>query len=318
MRRPPPDPVSPLGDADAVAATTRRFPDLADDIADLEAIVTPEFDRADRAAIANQAGLKRNRLIELTGGVITAILAIIRLGLGDDARWAGAAAATVAAATGVVALAGRNHGLDQWLDHRRVAEELRSLYFRWLVSDAEADATERRARLRAEVNRIIAVEPIRVGPDLTGDDVRTGGSRLDDATWQLYREARLRDQLAWMRSRSDRVAVRSNRLRSGQIVLMGGAAVCGLLSGYVGGRTGVLLAVPIAATATMVAFLAAIDALTASEQVAQHYERTVRRLEVIDRSLDDSTGSLDDVEEIENVLMAEHRTWHRITEGNQT
>ena len=313
----PPDQASPLGDAAAIRAAQQRFPTLAEHIDDLEAIVTPEFDRADRAAIANQAGLKRNRLIELTGGVVTAVLAIVRLGFGDRAQWAGAAAAIVAAGTGVVVIAGRNHGLDQWLDNRRIAEELRSLYFRWLVSDAEAEREPRRARLRAEVTRIIAVEPIRVGPELTGEVDHDGSDRLDAPTWELYRDARLRDQLAWMRGRSNRVAVRSSRLQTAEVTLMGGAAVCGLLSGYVDGEAGVLLAVPIAAMATIVAFLAAVDALTASEQVAKHYERTVRRLEVIDRSLDDSIGSLDDVESIENVLLAEHRTWHRITEGNQ-
>lgn len=339
-------PTSPLGDRAAVERATADFPDIAARIEDLEAVVTPEFDRADRAAIDTQVRLKHHRLTEIGGGVLVAVFALLRLALGDDARWAGGAAAVVAAGTGVVAVVGRRHGLEQWLDNRRIAEELRSLYFRWIVSVPEeatrpappADGDEGgddrddgdvtagydaqrpdRRRLRAEVNRIISVEPVRVGHELTGrviDDEQARRPIVGQA-WQLYLTARLRDQVAWMRTKSNSVQTRTHALQWGQVAMMTAAAVCGLASGYVTGSGGRILAVPVAATAVIVSFLATVDSITASDQLAQHYERTVRRLAVIERAIGDELGSLDDVEAIESVLLAEHRTWHRITEGNQ-
>ena len=316
-------PMSPLGDHEAVHHAKAAYPDLALRIDDLEAVVTPEFDRADRAAIDTQARLKHNRLTEIAGGVLVAVFALVRLGLGDQARWTGGAAAVIAAGTGVVAVAGRRHGLEQWLDNRRIAEELRSLYFRWLVSttgnrDADSDPAGLRRQLRSEVNRVIAVEPIRVGNELTGriiDQLQTD-QRIGDQAWRLYLEARLRDQVEWMRSKSDSVRTRTHALQWAQITMMTAAAVCGLVSGYVTGIEGRLLAVPVAATAVVVSFLATVDSITASDQLAQHYQRTLRRLDVIERALGDD-GSLDEVEEIESVLLAEHRIWHRIAEANQ-
>lgn len=309
---------SPLGDAAAVERTRAAYPALGEHIDDLESIITPEFDRADRAAIDTQARLKQNRLIEMAGGALVAVFALVRLGVGDRAQWAGGAAAIVAGATGVIAIAGRRHGLDQWLDSRRIAEELRSLYFRWLTSIGDTDRTQRRRQLRAEVNRIISVEPIRIGAELTGLDAsNTAAEPIGDQAWRLYRDARLRDQLEWMRGKSESVRTRTQALQTAQVVMMGGAAVCGLLSSYVTGDEGRLLAVPVAASAAVIGFLATVDTVTVSDQLAQHYQRTVRRLDVIDRALADERGSLDDVEEIEAVLMAEHRTWHRLTEGNQ-
>ena len=93
------------------------------------------------------------------------------------------------------------------------------------------------------------------------------------------------------------------------------ASVCAALTVLLGEDAG-WLAVPVAASAGLVSFLAAVDSVVASERLAQHYERTVARLELIDRSLDE-TGSRGDVEEVETVLMAEHRAWRRIAEGNQ-
>ena len=311
--------VSPLGDHAAVSTVKQRYPTLAEHIDDVEAIVTPEFDRADRAAIDTQARIKQNRLIEMGGGLLVVVFALIRLGVGDRAQWAAAVAAIIAAGTGVVSVAGRRHGLEQWLDNRRIAEELRSLYFRWLVSGAELPVQERRRKLRSEVTRIIAVESVRIGPELTGDETASGDEDipLHDDVWHLYREARLHDQLDWLRNRASRVSSRSRSLQNTQVLLMTAAAVCGLLSGYIDGDDGRLLAVPVAATAAIVGFLATVDALTASDRLAQHYERTVRRLDVIDRSLANSPATLADVELVEAVLLSEHRTWHRITEGNQ-
>ena len=320
------EPTSPLGDRAAVDRAKAAYPVLAERIDDLEDIVTPEFDRADQTAIDTQAKLKRYRLLEIAGGVVVAVFALIRLGFGDDARWAGAAAAIVAAGTGAIAIAGRRHGLERWLDNRRIAEELRSLYFRWLVSQTSGDETaddavddhERRRRLRSEVTRLIAVEPIRLGAELTGpvDNGTPARQTIDDQAWQLYVDARFHDQTEWLRAKSDSVRVRTHTLQWAQVVMLGAAAVYGFISGYVSGTEGRILAVPVAATAVIVGFLATVDSVTASDQLAQHYLRTVRRLDVIDRGRADG-GTFGDVEEIESVLLAEHRTWHRIAEGNQ-
>lgn len=311
-------PTSPLGGVDDVANAKAQYPALAERIDDLERIVTPEFDRTDRKAIETQSRLKRARLIEIAGGALVALFALVRLGFGDDAQWAGVVAAVIAAGTGVIAVAGRQHGLESWLDNRRVAEELRSLYFSSLIDTDDREPAAFRKRLRTRVSNTISVEATRMGPER--DDTETSPAStdtVDEQAWALYRTARLRGQIDWMQRKTASVEGRTKALQSAQVVMMAGAAVCGLLSGYIDGTAGQALAVPVAATAVIVGFLATVDAITASDRLAQHYERTARRLTTIDNQLQDETGSLDDVEQIESVLMAEHRAWHRITEGNQ-
>ncbi len=308
--------VSPLGDPDAVARARADHPGLAPIIDDLEQVITPPFDAADHQAITTQRTVKRTRLVEMTGGAIVAVLAITQLVKETDdwIRGLGVATASIAAITAIAAGRGRGQSLEDWLDNRRIAEELRSLYFLALTSNDIRSNPNRRRLMRAQVQQIL--KPERALPDFEPDvDADPNLDRLDAETWQLYREARLDDQISWLRGKSETVKARTGMLGGLQTGLIVTASICAALTVLLGADAW-WLAVPVAASAGLVSFLAAIDSVVASERLAQHYERTVARLELIDHSLDE-TGSRGDVEEVETVLMAEHREWRRIAEGNQ-
>ncbi len=308
--------VSPLGDPSAVARAGAEYPSLAPVIDDLEQVITPPFDHADHQAIVIQRTVKRTRLVEMTGGAIVAVLAITQL-VADTDGWVralGVAAAVIAAVTALAAGRGRGQRLDDWLDQRRIAEELRSLYFLALTSNELLDDPNRKRLVRVQVQQIL--KPERALPDFEPDvDADPDLDALVPDAWRLYREARLDDQISWMRGKTETVKARTGVLGGVQTGLIVIASICAALT-VLWGTDAQWLAVPVAASAGLVSFLAAVDSVVASERLAQHYERTVSRLELIERSLDD-TGSRGDVQEIETVLMAEHREWRRIAEGNQ-
>lgn len=306
---------SPLGDAASVDAAKRDHPGLAPVIDDLERVVTPPFDEMDRKAVATQRSVKRTRLIEMAGGATVAVLAIVQLSLDgrpEVIQGLGVAAAVIAVITAMASGIGRGRSVGAWIGDRQRAEELRSLYFRVLTSTQLRQDPNRKRVVRAEVNQILDPEHELESSDPTVA-ARPDVHPLDDDAWELYREARLRDQIGWMRAKADTVSARTNRLGSLQTALIVVASVCSALTA-VGGST--LLAIPVAASATVITFIAAVDSVVASQRLAQHYQRTLARLELIDRSLD-GDGSLGDVDEIETVLLAEQRAWQRITEGNQ-
>jgi hypothetical protein len=281
-------------------------------ITDLEDIITPEFAIADAAAVTARSRLSHTRLIDLIGGAIVTVLGLVRLGMGDDARWASIGAAVVAGFVSVSAISTRRSQLDHWLDNRRTAEELRSLYFRHLVTSETVPREQRRRSIGIEVLRLTA-----------GDDAETAKAEVSDGppaqplsadAWSIYVERRLRDQIDWMTSKVRAVDARTRALNTMQTILMAVAALCGAISAVVADPLGQALAVPIATTAGLVATLAAIDSVVASERLSTHYQRSIRRLQIIERSLVGATGTTHDVSEIEAVLMSEHRAWHRIAQ----
>lgn len=309
------DPRSPLGSAADVDRARSAHPGLAPVIDDLERVVTPHFDTMDRKAVATQRTVKRTRLIEMTGGVVVAVLAIVQLTLDGQPGWVqglGVAAAVIAVITALASGMGRGRGVGEWLAERQRAEELRSLYFRVLTSTDLRRDPNRRRHIRAEVSNILDPDH-----ELEGADAQVAATPdptpLEDDAWQLYREARLHDQIAWMRGKAGSVSKRTESLGNLQTGLIVVASVCSALTA-VGGPT--WLAIPVAASATVITFIAAVDSVVASQRLARHYQRNLERLELIDRSLD-ADGARGDVEEIETVLMAEQRAWGRITEGNQ-
>lgn len=316
---------SPLGPPAEIERIRGLGEPLESIVEDLERIITPEFHRADAEAIDSQRMIKRTRLAEICGGAIIATLAIIGLAR-DEWQW-GALAGLIAGLTAVASAQRRSHELESWLDQRRIAEELRSLYFRMLTSpDASSDdGTERRRHIRVEVDSIVAPEYL-----LAAEDAATGprdrGQRIDPATWGVYRTRRLEDQIEWMRGKSRTVERRSTWFGRAQTLLLAASAIAGLCiavieaSGDGGGADSngltTWLGVLVAASAGLVSLAAAADTVVASERLSEHYDRTVRRLEAIQRSLDDHEGWTADVEHAEAVLLAEHRVWHRITKEN--
>jgi hypothetical protein len=309
---------SPLGGPAERAAIAAAHPALEDVIFDLERTITPEFHAADQDAITTQQAIKRNRLAEICGSALVATLAII--GLARDGEWAwGASAGVLAGLTAAFALHGRRQDLDRWLDRRRIAEELRSLYFTTLVSAADRDSIERRKMLRTATDDIIAPEFVRARDEPArpgvAEDRTVGG-----AVWQVYRSERLRSQIDWMESKSRTVADRSRRLAWVQIGLLASAAIAGFAIATVeisdADWTGDLvtwLGVVVAASAGLVSLAASADGVVAGERLADNYVQTVARLRNVERDLDGDAGRTSDVAEIEWLLLGEHRSWRRIT-----
>ena len=261
--------VSPLGNPDAVDKARADHPGLAPIIDDLEQVITPPFDAADRQAIHTQRTVKRTRLVEMTGGAIVAVLAITQLIADTDAwiRGLGVAAASIAAITAIAAGRGRGQSLEDWLDNRRNAEELRSLYFLALTSNDLRRSPNRRRLVRAKVQQIL--KPERALPDFEPDvNADPDLDRLDTEAWQLYREARLDDQISWMRGKSATVKARTEMLGGLQTGLIVTASICAAFTVLLGADAQ-WLAVPIAASAGLVSFLAAVDGVVASERLAQ-------------------------------------------------
>lgn len=322
-----PDMNSPLGSAAEVERVRSLNGSIGAVIDDLERVVTPEFHRADQKAISSQRMIKRTRLSEMCGGALVATLAIIGLAR-EEWQW-GAMAGLIAGLTAVVSAQRRASQLEHWLDQRRVAEELRSLYFRVLTAAATIiDSADRRRWLGKQVDAVVAPEWILAASDAANAPLDRG-TPVDPTAWKVYRVQRLEAQINWMKGKSRTVTSRSKLFGHIQTALLAAAAIAGLIIGLVesastdvsqsGASTNDLttwLGVIVAASAGLVSLAAAADTVVASERLAEHYDRTVHRLESIERSLDDDAGWTADIDHTEAVLLAEHRVWQRITQGN--
>jgi hypothetical protein len=309
---------SPLGSSAEQAQILLKYPELREVITDLERTVTPAFHDADRDAIRTQQTIKRNRLAEICGSALVATLAII--GLAQDQWWWGASAGVLAGLTAAFAYHGRHQDLNKWLDRRRVAEELRSLYFTSLTSSVDLDSIERRRGLRAAIDDIISPEFMRAregrGRPTVPDDQPVRG-----AAWEVYITSRLASQITWMDKTSKRVGDRSRQLGWIQVGLLAAAAVAGFAIaafGFAGDsdRTSDIvtwLGVVVAASAGLVSLAASADGVVAGERLAENYIETVKRLRNVRRDLDDQAGHTSDIAEVEWLLLGEHRSWQRIT-----
>ena len=200
---------SPLGSASDRAQVLADHPELSEVIADLERMITPKFHEADSEAAKAQRTIKRNQLFEISGSALVATLAIIGLARQDEWAW-GAAAGVLAGLTAAFAVHGQRQDLTDWLDNRRIAEELRSLYFTTLTGSAELDSSDRRRALRSAIDRIIAPESERVREEIprpaSSDDRSVTG-----AAWEVYLSARLQSQMKWMDGKRKMLADRSRR-----------------------------------------------------------------------------------------------------------
>lgn len=308
---------SPLGSADEVAAIREQHPDLAPLIGDLEAIIGPDFTRSGDKAQAAQDKVKRSRSVALIGTAIAAVASVLQVIPSDwvqiPAKFAVLIAGVVAA--GAVATRRERHFKD-WTKNRRVAEELRSLYFRELaVADVAADPEARRHALDTKLVAVLDGATVDVAAAL----VAPSGPALPEDRVALYNRHRLTDQIDWMTGKAEanrKAASRLDGAQSALVLAIPLLSAIGLLSGLSEGDES---QIPEAAVATAIVSGAAtaIGAASTSlghDRLAAHYERTVADLERHRRRWRLGTPNEGLVEQIEHTLMREHRTWHQLTE----
>ncbi|MDW3220483.1 MAG: SLATT domain-containing protein [Acidimicrobiales bacterium] len=308
---------SPLGSADHVAAIRTDHPDLAALIDDLEAVVAPAYEDADAKAVAAQSKLDRSRRLALIGTAVAALASVLQVVPNHGFRIGAQIAVILAGAVSAAAInARRERVFRRWTEQRRIAEELRSLYFRELAAaDVDAPSGERRLSLTARIDVVSAggttdvARPVNVAP----------GTELGEDRAALYGRLRLSGQIDWMRDKAEGLRTWADRLDGVQtgltvaIPLLGGI---GLLAEF---NEGAAVDVPQAAIASAVVAGAAtaIGAASASlghERLAAHYERTVADLERYRRVWASGMSTDGLVEAVEQSLMREHRSWHQLTE----
>ena len=138
----------------------KRYPTLADDFTFLHEELVPAFLELDRRARREQNRFRRQQLLIFVGGSATTVLGAVQAALSDVA-WPGFLVAVTGAAVGALTFVARQRGSHRTYLHARLrAEQLRSLYFRYLGRMGEfADGGARRGTL------IAAVETIRHAAD---------------------------------------------------------------------------------------------------------------------------------------------------------
>ena len=307
---------SPLGSADQVARVRDEHPTLAPLIDELQEMVGPEYDRANERAIAAQAKLDRSRRIAMVGTAVAALASVLHVVPNENFRLAASVLVVVSGAVAAAAFArGRERTFREWTEQRRIAEEMRSLYFRRLaLDDPGGEATERRLALAEQITAITfggtsdVSRPATVAP----------GDPLADERAAVYGTFRLNGQIEWMRNKAAGLRVWAARLDGAQTGLTIAIPLLGVV-GIISEQTADgAVEVPAAAIASAIVSgaAAAIGAASASlghDRLAAHYERTVADLERYRRVwLGSRTDGL--VEAIEQTLMREHRAWHELTE----
>lgn len=112
----------------------------------MDSEVLPAFLESDAEATAAQIRYRRFRLTLIVGAGLTAIAGALLAALGG-ATWPGIVVAVLGLATTAVAnLFRRDQPLERYLTSRAKAEQLRSIYFRYLsgVDGEDRQALERR------------------------------------------------------------------------------------------------------------------------------------------------------------------------------
>lgn len=121
---------SPLFEADKA-----DFPSLAPRFAALEQEVEPTFEALDRQALGAQRRHRRLRVWLMLLAFATTVLGAVQGTQGND-RWAGIAVLVVAGLATIVSKVEAEIAPGvSYLGHRARAEQLRSLYFRFLAGD---------------------------------------------------------------------------------------------------------------------------------------------------------------------------------------
>lgn len=108
------------------------LPVLAARVETLDRVLTPEFERLDGESLREQTRHRRLELITLVLAAVTSVFGAVQATITDE-WWPGVAIAVA----GLVGAAVTRHAnqtspVSKYLDSRARAEELRSLYFRYL------------------------------------------------------------------------------------------------------------------------------------------------------------------------------------------
>jgi hypothetical protein len=299
-------------------AARARYPSLQSRLAELDAAVVEPFVTHDHEALAVQRRHRQFQLALIVGAALTSALGALQAAV--DAAWTGIAVAVVgAAATAVGNQQRRRAPLRQYLTARAKAEELRSLYFRYL---AGLDGWDIR-RLEAEVAAIVhplppAPETAPAPPPVVQSSAGAGPAKEDGtaATAEFlvaYDVHRLTDQYDWYGARVeeyDDAAAQTGFVNEGLLFL---AAVCGAVGAAVASQTVWLgfaaallaaVAAAVAAWADVVGFAANAELYRAARAGLAHLRP--RRPDAAEATPAEVAAYVDDVEDI---LLGEVRTW---------
>jgi len=136
-------------------AAAVRYRHLAPALRELQSVVVPLYDECNTEALLEQNRHRRQQVLLLIGALLTTSFGSIQAALAGSV-WPGIVVAIVAAATSAVSSVGRRSAsLDRYLDFRRRAERLRSLYFRHLAGSI--DGAEPRASRAALQEQAVAL-----------------------------------------------------------------------------------------------------------------------------------------------------------------
>jgi hypothetical protein len=126
------------------------FPELRARFEDLDATVVPAFTAHDRAALMAQRHHRCYQLALIVGAALTGFAGALQAAINDTA-WSGVAVTVLGlATTAIAAQQHRSRPMSTYLIERAKAEELRSLYFRYLSGTTTSDIQD----LEAEVATI--------------------------------------------------------------------------------------------------------------------------------------------------------------------
>ena len=94
----------------------------------------------------------------MIGTAVAALASVLHVVPNENFRLAASLLVVVSGAVAAAAFArGRERTFREWTEQRRIAEEMRSLYFRRLaVEDPDGDATKRRLTLAEQITAIAA------------------------------------------------------------------------------------------------------------------------------------------------------------------
>ena len=121
-------------------AAADQYRHLAPALRELQAVVVPLYDECNTEALLEQNRHRRQQVMLLIGALLTTSFGAVQAALAGSV-WPGIVVAIVAAGTSAVSSVGRRSAsLDRYLEFRRRAERLRSLYFRHLAGSI--DGTE--------------------------------------------------------------------------------------------------------------------------------------------------------------------------------
>ena len=142
----------PVPAAPVSADQRAGFPALRERFTDLDDIVVPEFVDHDAKALIAQRRHRRFQLVLIVGAALTSIFGALQGTVGGSEALGIVVAVLGLSTSFVIARQRKNRPLSRHLAERAKAEELRSLYFRYLSGTGPSDADG----LRAEVGVIVA------------------------------------------------------------------------------------------------------------------------------------------------------------------